>query len=442
MAAGMASGAETASDIVEDTLAAIAANKDPAIFTVVTGARARAEASAATLRIREGKPLSLLDGIPVAWKDLYAFEGETTRAGSAILDDGPAQADAELVRRLGMAGAVAVGKVNMTEFAFSGLGLNPHHGTPRNPWSGDEARIPGGSSSGSGVAVACGIVPVSIGTDTSGSVRIPAALNGVVGYKTSGERWPLAGAFPLSRTLDTAGVLSHTVADAVIVDAAVRQLAAPDLRRVAPKGVRVIVPENVVWDDVAPAVGRNFEVALARLQELGVVVERRSLRVFDDVSSLGSRHGLLVSIEAFQLHRERLATSSAKQMDVRVRQRLQAGGKIDPMSERAIREARPVLIGQMDAFFDGNTFIAFPTVSETAPLLAPLEQDDELFAKTNARMLRNTMIGSFLGWCGVSIPNGVDESGLPTAFLLSGGPGHDGALLSAAMGMEPAIRTG
>ncbi|URK89543.1 hypothetical protein LP421_33450 (plasmid) [Rhizobium sp. RCAM05350] len=261
-----------ATDITNRTIDAIVACRDRAVFTSVTPERAFHEAAATSARIAEGQPLRLLDGVPVAWKDLFNLKGEVTRAGSLVLDDGPAMADAELVRRLAVAGAVTVGKVNMTEFAFSGLGLNPHYGTPRNPWSGAQVRIPGGSSSGSAVAVALGLVPVAIGTDTSGSVRIPAALNGIVGFKASGNRWPLAGAFPLSPTLDTAGVMTNTVVDAAIVDAAARGLSAVDLRPAPLEGLRIIVPLNAVWDDMEAAIVRNFRTgarALERSRRLG-----------------------------------------------------------------------------------------------------------------------------------------------------------------------------
>jgi aspartyl-tRNA(Asn)/glutamyl-tRNA(Gln) amidotransferase subunit A len=438
----MAGGTLTALDLAHATFAAIAECEDSSVFTLTTYARACAEAEAAASRFKEGFSLGPLDGIPVAWKDLYDFKGEVTRAGSIVLDDGPAIADAELVQRLAAAGAVTVGKLNMSEFAFSGLGLNPHYGTPRNPWSKGEARIPGGSSSGCGVAVARGIVPVAIGTDTSGSVRIPAALNGVIGFKTSRNRWPLAGAYPLSRTLDTAGVFAHTAVDAAVVDAIARGQAKEELRVCPIKGIRIVVPSNVVWDDVEAAVASNFEAALERLQSHGVVVEHRQIKVLDDVLSLSSAHGTLVAVEAYQLHRHLLSSSASLLMDRRVRARLEAGGTIASSSEASIRNAQVTLMDAMTQLFDGNTFLAYPTVPKVAPLLAPLMVDDDLFVRTNSLMLRNTLIGSFLGWCGISIPTGADESGLPTALLLSGAPGGDQELLTAAISMESIIRNG
>ncbi|KRA22732.1 amidase family protein [Pseudomonas sp. Root569] len=435
------SGATTATDIAHATFHAIANCADTAIFTSVTPERAFREAEASSKRILEGRSLGVLDGIPVAWKDLYDLKGMVTRAGSRILDQGPALVDAALVRRLTDAGAVTVGKLNMTEFAFSGLGLNPHYGTPRNPWDRKEPRIPGGSSSGCGVAVALGLVSAAIGTDTSGSVRIPAALNGIIGFKTSSGRWPLNGCYPLSRTLDTAGVLTQTVVDAAVIDAAARGLAIAERPRRTVRGIRLVVPTNAVWDGVEPAVLSNFESAIGRLSDEGAVIERRRLPVLDDVLSLGARYGTLVAIEAYELHGHRLLTTAANLMDRRVKSRLVEGGSISTESAAALRTSRGCLIESLAALFDGNTFVAFPTVPIVAPLLVLLENDDEAFAATNALMLRNTMIGSFLNWCGVAIPSGFDATGLPTSVLFSGGPDDDSQLLLATIAMEPLVRS-
>jgi aspartyl-tRNA(Asn)/glutamyl-tRNA(Gln) amidotransferase subunit A len=440
LAALIAGGLSSPRDIAVHTLSAIAAASDRAVFTATTPDRAGREAAASSLRHEEGRPLGLLDGVPIAWKDLFDLQGEVTRAGSRVLDDGPAAADAALVQRLAAAGAVTVGKVNMTEFAYSGLGLNPHYGTPVNPWSWDEPRVPGGSSSGSAVAVALGLVPLAIGTDTGGSVRIPAAFNGLVGYKSSGSRWPMAGGFPLSTTLDTAGILCRTVVDAVIVDAAARGLAAPDLRRRAIAGLRLVVPTNVVWDGIEPGVAANFEAALARLVAAGATVERRPVPALDEVFALGTRHGALAAVEAYRLHRERLASDAPERMDPRVVGRLRAGGRIGPESEAAIRAARAQLIAEAAQLFAGGALVAYPTVPHVAPPIAALEADDDLFAAANLKTLRNTLVGNFLDWCGVSIPTGLDGQGLPTALLLSGGPGEDEALLATALTAEPLIR--
>ena len=226
------SGLVSAEEVAERTLAAIANCEDQAIFTRLTAWRARTEARAASERLREGRPVSILDGVPIVWKDLFDLEGITTTAGSRVLEgNAPASIDAAVVSRLKAAGMVCVGSANMTEFAYSGIGLNPHYGTPRNPHGRAEARVPGGSSSGSAVVVARGLAPVAIGTDTGGSVRIPAAFNGIIGYKASTDRYPMDGVFALSQTLDTLGIFARTVADVVVVDAAMCGLVAPNVRK-------------------------------------------------------------------------------------------------------------------------------------------------------------------------------------------------------------------
>ncbi|QXQ07416.1 amidase [Sphingosinicellaceae bacterium] len=424
--------------IAHRALERIADVDDASIFVLTTPDRAAQEAAASAARHRDGRPLGMLDGIPVAWKDLFDLKGEVTRAGSRILPNAPADDDALLVQRLSRAGAVSVGKLNLTEFAFSVLGLNPHFGTPRNPWS-DEPRVPGGSSSGCGVAVARGMVPVAIGTDTSGSVRVPAAFNGVVGFKPSGGRWPLEGCFPLSKTLDTAGVLCRTLLDAINVDAVARGVEAASPREAGIAGLRLVVPNNAVWQDCEAGVRANTEAALRRLSDAGALIERRDLPALDAVLALNARYGTLVALEAYQLHKARLASDSAR-MDRQVAARMLAGAAIGPAAEATIRGARDQLIAELDHVFDGDTLLAFPTVTHTAPRLAALETDDALFAATNMATMRNTMLGNFLDWCSVSIPSGTDELGLPTALLLSGGHGRDDHLLAAAFAAEPWVR--
>jgi aspartyl-tRNA(Asn)/glutamyl-tRNA(Gln) amidotransferase subunit A len=435
------SGLVSAEDVAERTLAAIAACEDQAIFTRVTAGRALTEARAATRRLRTGRPASVLDGVPIAWKDLFDLKNIPTTAGSRVLETAaPAQTDAAVVARLKAAGMVCVGRVNMTEFAFSGIGLNPHYGTPRNPHGRKEAKIPGGSSSGSAVVVARGLVPVAIGTDTGGSVRIPAAFNGIIGYKASSDRYPMDGVFALSETLDTLGILARTVDDAVIVDAAMCGLVTPHARGASIEGLRVLVPTNIVFDDCEPAVVENFEAALARLAEAGAVIERGAMPVFDEILSLSDRHGTIVAAEAYAVHKERVEGSDANHIDRRVVKRVKLAQPMQMVDYIAIMQARPRLIRQTNRRLSGRCVVAMPTVPHTAPSIDALEADDDLFARMNARTLRNTMFGNFLGWCGVSFPTGTDKNGLPTALLLSGAPGADDQLLSLSLTCETIIR--
>jgi aspartyl-tRNA(Asn)/glutamyl-tRNA(Gln) amidotransferase subunit A len=442
LAALLQSGALDAEQLTEAVLAAITACDDKAIFTTVTAERAMAEARAAGKRLRAGRPASPLDGVPVAWKDLFDIEGLVTTAGSQVLaSDPPAARDAAVVTRLREAGMICVGRVNMSEFAFSGLGLNPHYGTPHNPHGRDEPRVPGGSSSGSGVVVARGLVPVSIGTDTGGSVRIPAAYNGVIGYKATRGRYSMDGVYPLASSLDSLGPLCRTVADAVLVDAAMRGLPASAVRRGRLEGQRLVVPGNVVFDDAEPAVVAAFEAALDRLVAQGVTVERRVLPAFGAIFDLIRKHGALVTAEAYALHRERLENpATAAQIDPRVVSRTRLGAGISMPDYVAIMQTRTRLIAEMEATIEPGTLIAYPTLPWGAPPIEPLRKDDDLFVRTNVGTLRNTLIGNFLDWCGVTIPCGTNSAGLPIGFLLSGLTGRDEALLSAALAAEPIIR--
>jgi aspartyl-tRNA(Asn)/glutamyl-tRNA(Gln) amidotransferase subunit A len=440
LGADLRAGRRDAVDLIEERLAAVAAHDDPALFTQVDAARARREALASRARLRAGFALSALDGVPMAWKDLFDVEGRVTTAGSRVLaDDPPATRDAALLEAAGRAGMVTLGVVNMTEFAFSGLGLNPHYGTPRNPCDPKAARSPGGSSSASGVVVAAGLAPAAIGTDTGGSVRVPASFNGIVGYKSSTGHYPMRGVFPLSQTLDTLGPLAHTVEDCILIDAALRGEAAPAARRLPASDLNILVPETVVFDDAQEAVKANFEAALARLAKAGARIERRPFKPFQDAMDAMARYGSLVSAEALFVHRDRVFGPDAERMDRRVVKRVQLAQSMTAADLVGLLQTRARLIAEAAAEI-GDAFVAYPTTPHVAPPVAPLEADDELFARLNLKTLRNTMLGNFLDWCGVAIPSGFDADNLPTSLLLSAPHGRDAAVLSAAWTAEPFVR--
>ncbi|MEZ2132025.1 MULTISPECIES: amidase [unclassified Sinorhizobium] len=436
----MQGGAADPVEVAESTFDAIESFPDKAIFVSLLKDRALREAEAASKRIKAGRSLGLLDGVPVAWKDLFDTEGIVTTAGSTVLRrEAPAPRDATVVRTLSEAGMVAIGRTNMSEFAFSGLGVNPHYATPHNPRSTDVPRIPGGSSSGSAAAVAAGLVPVAIGTDTGGSVRIPAALTGIVGYKATRGRYPMDGVFPLAKSLDSLGPLCHTVQDAVWVDAAMRGAIAPAVRRRDLRGVEFLIPKNVVFDGAEMAVVDAFEAAIERLVAAGVSVTRVDIPAFSAIFELTTKHGALVTAEAYALHQERLAGPGAEAMDQRVVMRTRLGERTSLSDYVAIGNARERLIEDVNRLV-GDRFIAFPTVAHVAPPIGPLEADDDHFFATNGRTLRNTLIGNFLDWCGVSIPCGTGDAGMPVGFLLSAIGNHDEPLLSVALSAEAAIR--
>ena len=426
--------------LTEETLDAIRTYKDQAIFTRLLETRAKEEAAASSKRLREGRSRGLLDGIPIAWKDLFAIAGLPTTAGSIVLADAePAQDDADVVKALKAAGMVAVGRVNMSEFAFSGLGLNPHYGTPLNPLASDVARIPGGSSSGSAAVVAAGLVPVSIGTDTGGSVRIPSAFNGLVGYKASHGRYSMNGVFPLSASLDSLGPLCRSVQDAIWVDAAMRGRFVPEVERAEATQLSVVVPTNVVMDNAQDGVLAAFEATLARLSAAGLKIRRAAFPVFETLFQLMAEYGPLVTAEAFVLHHRRLAGPEAEAMDRRVVARTRMGEKTTLVGYLETLKVREQLIKEVSGMLGPNEFIAYPTVAHVAPALAPLEADDEGFTKVNGRTLRNTSIGNFLDWCGVSLPCGTGEAGMPVGFLLSAPRNHDERLLGAALALEEIV---
>ncbi|AKH98762.1 amidase, Asp-tRNAAsn/Glu-tRNAGln amidotransferase A subunit [Hoeflea sp. IMCC20628] len=414
---------------------------DPAIFIEELPDRAMAEARASRERLKAGLPASLLDGVPIAWKDLFDLKGRVTTAGSVVLKrEAPAAADAPVVAAGHRAGMVTTGTLNMTEFAYSGIGLNPHYGTPLNPHAGQgPARSPGGSSSGAGVVVARDIVSVAMGTDTGGSVRIPASFNGVVGYKTSTGHYPMQGVFPLARTLDSLGPLAHTVEDCVLFDAVLRGLAQPEADASKVEQLTFLIPDDVMFDNAEPAVVENFNATVARLEAEGARVRRVAMPQLHQIHELMQRHGFLAGAEALAVHQKRLAGPDAAQMDARVVRRIRQAETMSAVDLVILQEARTRLIAETTAII-GDAILICPTTATVAMQTAPLEADQDVFFAHNGLTLRNTSLGNFLDWCGVSIPNGTDADGLPTGFLMSGSHGQDHKLLCAALGSEEVIR--
>ena len=440
LGADLRAGRLDACDLVEQTLAAVAACPDQAIFTQLTAARARKEAVAARARLRAGLPLSPLDGVPIAWKDLFDVEGRVTTAGSVVLQSNPpATQDAPLLQAAGRAGMICIGLVNMTEFAYSGIGINPHFGTPRNPNDARVHRAPGGSSSGSGVVVAAGLTTLAIGTDTGGSVRVPASFNGIVGYKSSTGHYPMDGVFPLSRTLDTLGPLARTVEDCVLADAALRGALVPAARRGRVADLRILVPQTLVFDGCEDAVLANFEISLERLARAGARIERRALPQLAAIPELIARRGHLLGAEALLLHGERVFGPDAERIDRRVVKRIRLASSMTAVDLSDVLQTRARLIAEAKAEI-GDAIVAFPTTPHVAMPIAPLEADDELFSRENLKTLRNTMVGNFLDWCGVAMPNGFDRDGMPTSLLLSAPHGRDTEALSAALTVESIVR--
>lgn len=415
-----------------------------AAFIDVTETRALEESRAAAARWREKRPASALDGVPIAWKDLFDVAGTVSTAGSALFRGRPpATADAPLVAAGARAGFVCIGKTNLSEFAYSGLGLNPHFGTPFNSAfdatvEGGGHRVPGGSSSGAAIAVAAGVVPIAVGTDTAGSIRIPAALNGVVGYRASSARYPQQGMIGLSKSADTCGPLARSVADCAAFDAVVRGRELP--RALAGlRGQPFVVPLG--WESrfaVTNDVGDNFMRFVARLSKAGARIQQVRVRAFDAACDLIATRGWFGSLEAFEAYRNVLDSDDAKRIDQRVRTRLELSRDVPASRLAELLAERGRLLGEFGAEIDGATLL-LPTVPHVAPECAPLEADPQRFAAVNAATLSMTMPGSFLDTPAFAMPTGADPAGLPTSVQLMRAQNDDDALIALALAVEQTV---
>jgi aspartyl-tRNA(Asn)/glutamyl-tRNA(Gln) amidotransferase subunit A len=420
-------------DRLEGILARLAARSaDERVFLRLYDDKARAAADSADSRRKAGLSLGPLDGAIVSIKDLFDVAGETTTAGSIALRDAlPAQSDAAVVRRLRRAGAVIVGKTNMVEFAFSGLGLNPHYGTPGN--AADPDRIPGGSSSGAGVSVAEGTSDISIGSDTGGSVRIPAALNGVVGFKPTARRVPLDGVFPLAPSLDSVGPLARDVQACAFADAI---MAGEEPRAVDPfplAGLRIGIPRGRLFDEQEPLVGEAFEASLQRLVRAGARIVDHDIEDLLAAMAETTAHASIASIEASEVHAGWLDVK-ADMIDPRVRWWIARSGKVPaPVYIRMIRRRRE-LAAAMDARLAPVDVLALPATAISAPLTAPLLSDDRLYNRMDWLILRNTMFCNQFDLTGISLP--VPGHERPVGFMLVARNGRDGRLLDIAASVE------
>lgn len=406
--------------LVEAALARAAAA--PGVFIALRGDDARAEAAAAALRRRAGRPLGPLDGLPVAWKDMIDIAGTITTAGSRLQRD-PAAADAPVVAATRALGLIPLGKTNLSEFAFSGLGLNPHYGTPVPDRPGP-ARVPGGSSSGSAIAVQRGIVPAAIGTDTAGSIRVPAGFNGLVGFRPSLGRYPAGGMTALAPSFDTAGPIARSVRCCRWLDAAMRgRMPGDDL------AMPGFVADSTVLDDPAlmPSQRDNLLAALDRLRAAGATVTIEPVPAVSAAREAIARHGWPGSAEALARYRDVLAGPQCALVDPRVVARLEAARTIVPVAARVPLDDRVLVL---------------PTTWTTAPPLAPLEADAALFAAVNLATLALTMIGSFLKAPGLALPTGADADGQPTSLTLMLPPGQDDRLLAAGAWVESILTSG
>jgi aspartyl-tRNA(Asn)/glutamyl-tRNA(Gln) amidotransferase subunit A len=434
----LAQGQTSAGALLDASLAAIDADAvhHGSTYASVDPAAARIAASTSDALRERGYVPSPLAGVPLSVKDLFDVKGQVTTAGSRVLRDAsPAARDGVAIARLREAGALFVGRTNMSEFAFSGLGVNPHLGTPANPF--DAARVAGGSSSGAATSVALGHVAGALGTDTGGSVRIPAAFCGLVGFKPTARRIPLDGVLPLSTSFDSVGPLARTVDCCALLDGVLSGQTLDTTARPL-QGVRFGMTSDYVADDLDDTVSTAFNRAISALRRAGAAVEHFA---FPELHVIGGRYPLagITATEAWAWHREHVARS-ADTYDPRVLKRLRLGeGRsaadyIDLLTarERFVRDARARL-AKVDAWL-------MPTVALAPPLIASLERDDERFFATNAKVLRNASVVNFMDGCALSVPCHGDGE-LPVGLSLCGPAFADASILAIGRSVEALLRS-
>ncbi len=437
LAADLAAGRTTSRALVEQALAAIA---DPAgeggrVFLQVDAEGARRAADAQDQLRQAGYVLSPLAGLPVSIKDLFDIAGQRTRAGSAVLNERPAAlSDAAIVRRLRQAGAVLIGRTNMTEFAFSGVGINPHYGTPGNPF--DRGRIPGGSSSGAGVSVADGMAVVAIGTDTGGSVRIPAALCGIAGFKPTARRIPQEGTLPLSSTLDSIGPLARSISCCIIADAIMAGDAPHVPAALAVAGLRFLIPTNYVVDGLDPEVAAAFERACTELVKAGARLAQHKVPEFDQLT-VANQKGGFPAPEAYAWHADLLARRGAA-YDPRVRVRIERGREMSAADYVRLVDERRRIVASFNALLAPFDALLMPTVAKLAPPVSAFAPEAD-YARLNAMILRNPSAVNFLDGCAATLPI-PRGSELPVGLSIVGTQGSDARILRIALGVEAALR--
>jgi len=438
LAADLAAARTTSRRLTEQALARIAdpAGEGKRAFLKVYAEAALAEADFSDRLRKAGVRRSPVDGLPVSLKDLFDVAGDLTRAGSRIMEKNPpATADAVAVARLRAAGAVFVGRTNMVEFAFGTTGINPHYGTPKNPWDRKTGRIPGGSSSGAAVAQADGMCVMALGSDTRGSIRIPAAFCGVTGFKPTTRRVPREGAFPLSTTLDSVGPLANSVACCAVYDAVLAGEPPEPLSELPAKGLRLLVPKTEVRDGLDPEVASAFSAALEKLSRAGASIAEKPVPAFDRQGEY-FKGGGFAGAEAYAIHRNNAGRLA--EYDPRVAKRvllgkdLSAADYVDFVRLRAeFQREIEAVVAPFDAFL-------LPTNPCIAPPIAEVDATDDAYFRWNMRILRIVGLVNFLDGCAASLP--CHASGTAPVGLMVCGPAmSDRRILAVAAAVEQAL---
>lgn len=431
---GMRDGLWQSTDLLDTCFSTIDSNDNPAarVYTRRFDRTARAEAAAADRLKAGGVPAGELSGLPIALKALFDVAGEVTHSGSRGWQ-AVASHDAFIVSRLRRAGAVITGHTNMTEFAYSGLGLNPHYGTPDNPLA--PGRIPGGSSSGAAVAVARGMAAAAIGTDTGGSVRIPAAFCGLVGFKPSQQRVPRDGTFPLSDSLDSIGPIARSVDCCARLDAVLSGNHYHPLAPTTLKGRCYVVPSDYMLDGMDETVARAFSRSLKTLSDAGASIIEAPAPVLSALSELMEGGGLTAA-ESYFVHRQSLV-DHGDQYDPRVRSRIERGAALSAADYLELLRRRRERKAQADEWLRDYDGLLSPTVPIVPPQLKELASDEQ-YARLNLLILRNPTVANLLDLCAITLPNhGPDE--LPGGLMLIGRNGTDEALLRQAQAIEEVL---
>jgi aspartyl-tRNA(Asn)/glutamyl-tRNA(Gln) amidotransferase subunit A len=439
LADDLASGRTSARKLVDECLARIADKSgEGARAFIRVDAEAAIEAAEAMDRLREVKAApSPYAGIPVSIKDLFDIKGQVTRAGSRALEDSPpAEDDAPVVSRLRRAGFIVIGRTNMTEFAYSGIGINPHYGTPKGVWQRSVGHVPGGSSSGAAVSVADGMAHGALGTDTGGSCRIPAAFNGIVGFKPTQRRIPLDGGVPLSFTLDSFGPLARTVGCCAVLDAVLADESPVPLQPRPIRGMRLAVPTTMVLDDLDDAVARTFERALEALSSAGALIDWIAVPEFLDAGVMNAKGGFSAA-ESYAWHRYLIA-SKGDLYDPRVSTRILRGESISAADYVDLLGARRSLVARTEERIAPYDALILPTTANTPPRIADLA-DDKAFTAANLRALRNCTLINMIDGCAISLP-AEREGEVPVGLMLAASGGSDRRIFGLAAGIEAAIR--
>lgn len=433
------SGRTSARKLVDECLARIADASGEGMRTFIhVDKEAAIEAADAMDRLRKANAAPTpYAGIPVSIKDLFDIKGQVTRAGSRALEDSaPAEVDAPAVARLRRAGFVVIGRTNMTEFAYSGIGINPHYGTPKGAWQRNVGHVPGGSSSGAAVSVVDGMAHGALGTDTGGSCRIPAAYNGIVGFKPTQRRVPLEGGVPLSFTLDSFGPIARTAGCCAVLDAVLANEPIVPLRPRPIKGMRLAVPTTIALDELEGPVARTFERALETLSRHGAIIERIEVPEFLDVAPMNAKGGFAAA-ESYAWHRY-LIVSKGDVYDPRVSARILRGESLTAADYVDMLGARKSLIARATVRLAPYDALVLPTTANTPPRIADLA-DDQAFAKANLLSLRNCTLINMIDGCAISLP-AHREGEVPVGLMLAASGGSDRRIFELAAGMEGVIR--